>query len=363
MKKIYNPVLFFVMCLSIAACKKDDPVEIVTLSKAGREFYFGEKVPVWAGTSGDLKNISYSWTASGGTFDGWRTQNLFENLWIAPTEVGEYTVSATAKSGKNTSTKATTMKVVRYFFDEFQDGFTTTGSGWAESNTDRKVVDNTDPQKSIIEISNKSTSGPNLRRSLNLAELKIPFSVSAQFGWKNYFRPNQAMQFNLIFVQPVANPTYPFMKEIRWEIWPTVNPATTDNYQIRYSTFKPVDAKSELFSANANNAASLPKPLPLKSPVKGKEPLLALEKGVEKKVTFSIDADHVFHAYIDGALWFTSNGFKDWLAYCKTTYPGFEDPIVKEFRVTLPSKANNDETPTTVFLNSVYIVNDGQILK
>jgi len=363
MKKIYNPVLFLAICASVAACKKDDPVEIVTLSKAGREFYFGEKVPVWAGTNGDRKDLTYSWSATGGTFDGWRTQNLFENLWIAPTVPGEYTVTATAKDGRNSSSRSTTMKVTRYFFDEFQDNFTTAGSGWSESNTDRKVVQDTDPTKSIIEISNKSTSGPNLRRSLNLAELKIPFSVSAQFGWKKYFRANQAITFSLYFVQPVANPTYPFMKEIRWEIFPTVNPATTDNYQLRLVTNVPSNTSGDQFSANGNTAATLPRPLPLINPVKGRVPALAIANGAEKKITFSVDADHVFHAYIDGALWFTSNGIKDWLAYCKATYAGFQDPIVKEFRVAFPAKANNNETVSTIFLNSVYIVNDGSILK
>lgn len=347
----------------MAACKKDDPVEIVTLSKAGREFYFGERVPVWAGTKGDRQDLTYSWSASGGTFDGWRTQNLFENLWIAPNVPGEYTVTATAKDGKNTSTRSTTMKVTKYFFDEFQDNFTTAGSGWAESNTDRAVLMETDPAKAMIEISNKSTSGANLRRQLNLSELKIPFSVSTQFGWKKFFRANQPITFSLYFVTPVANPTHPFLKEIRWEVWPTVNPVTTDNYQIRLVTNTPASTGADETSANGNTAATLPKPLPLITPVKGKLPSLSIANGVEKKITFSVDANHVFHAYIDGALWFTSNGLKDWLAYCKATYSGFQDPVAREFRVAFPGKSNNNEQVSTIFLNSVYIVNDGSILK
>ncbi|MBO9152273.1 hypothetical protein ACFOTA_08655 [Chitinophaga sp. GCM10012297] len=361
--KKYNPILALALCASMAACKKGDPVEITTLSKAGREFYFGERVSVWAGVEGERKDITYSWSATGGTFDGWRTQDLFENLWIAPAVPGEYTVTATAKDGKYTSTRSTTMTVSRYFFDEFQDNFTTTGSGWSESNTDRSVKADTDPAKSTIEISNKSTSSPNLRRSLNLAELKIPFSVSAQFGWKKYFRPNSAITFSMYFVQPTAHPNYPFLKEIRWEIFPTVDPATTDNYQVRLVTNVPSNTSGDQFSANSNTTATLPKPLPLINPVKGRVPALSIAKDVEKKITFSVDAGHVFHAYIDGQLWFTSNGLKEWLDYCKTTYSGFEDPIAKEFRVAFPAKANNNETVSTIFLNSVYIVNDGSILK
>ncbi|RPE08785.1 hypothetical protein EGT74_17290 [Chitinophaga lutea] len=362
MKKIYYPVLFLAMCASIVACKKDEPVEIVSLSKPGQEFYYGEKVPVWAATSGDLHDVTYSWTATGGTFDGWRTQNLFENLWIAPVTPGEYTITATAKNGKNTSSRSTVMKVVRYFFDEFQDAFTTAGGGWAESNINRTLVANTDPKKSIMEFDAKDTNIPTFRRPLNVVPLKIPFSVSAEFGWKKSFRANEPITFSMIFEQPEANPSFPYLREIRWEIYPTVG-GTGNNYRIRFSTAVPQIGGSEQFSENGNTAATLPKPLPLLNPVTGRLPAFAMASGAEQKITFSVDANHVFHAYVGGQLWFTSTGIKDWLAYAKATYAGFQDPVAKEFRLTIPAKQNTNATSSTVFLNSVYIVNDGSILK
>ena len=359
MKKIYYLATVAFTCFFTGACKKDLSPKIESLSKAGQEFYFGEKVPVWAVTSGEKNDLSYSWTATGGTFDGFRTQNLFENLWIAPSVAGDYTVSATATNNGGSSTKSTAMKVTRYYFDEFQSAYTLNGNGWSLSNVDatgQKLVTDNDPANSRLELTATATSAPNIRRTLNLSELKIPFSIRTILGWKTNFRANSTITISLFFNQP-ANPTYPYIREIRWEMWPTVNAATTDNYQITYETFVPATNVST-FSAVGN---VVPKPLPLISPVKGKLPSLTMANGALKNLSFSIDAGNVFHTYIDGTLWFTSNGIKDWLTYAKATYTGFQDPSPKEYRVTFPAK---DANPGSVLvMKSVYINNDGTILK
>lgn len=357
MRKVYNLFLAATVCAVVFSCKKEIDVQVTSLNKAGQEFYFGEKVPVWASTTGDKEDMTYQWSTTGGYFDGWRTQDLFENLWVAPNTPGDYTVSVTAKNGGSSSTRSTTMKVTRYYFDEFQSSYTLNGNGWATSNTSNSLKTNTNAALSTLELTASSTSAPNIRRTLNLAELKIPFSIRTIMGWKTYFRANSTVTISLFFNQP-ANPTYPYLREIRWEIWPTVNPATTDNYQIRYETFVPATNTSK-FSTVGN---VVPNPLPLISPVKGKLPALAMANGALKNLSFSVDAGNVFHAYIDGTLWFTSNGLKDWLDYAKTTYPGFEDPVAKEYRVAFPAKESS-AAGTTIVMKSVYISNDGEILK
>lgn len=362
MRRIYNLFSVLAVCVLAVSCKKDVDIEITSLNKAGQEFYFGEKVPVWASTNGDKEDIEYEWSATGGTFDGWRTQDLFENLWIAPTTPGEYTVTVKAKNGGSSSTKSTLMKVTRYFFDEFQSAYTKNGTGWSFSNIDANtgqiLITDVDPAKSRLELIATATSGPNIRRTLNLAELKIPFSVRTRLGWKTFFRANSTIVISLFF-NPPASPTIPYIREIRWEIWPTVNPATTDNYQIRYETFIPSSNTSK-FSTVGN---TVPNPLPLISPVKGKLPALQMANGDLKNLSMSIDASNVFHAYVDGVLWFTSNGIKDWLDYAKATYPGFEDPVAREYRVAFPAKGSASETGSTLVMKSVYINNDGEILK
>jgi len=358
MLKSYKLFALIVICVFAFSCKKDKGLQVESLNKAGQEFYFGEKVPVWATTAGgDHSDMTYEWSATGGTFDGFRTQNLFENLWIAPNTAGDYTITVKAKSSGSTSSKSATMKVTRYYFDEFQSAFTLNGNGWSTSNTTNNLVTNTDTAASKLELTASSTSAPNVRRTLNLADLKIPFSIRTRLGWKTYFRPNSTIVISLFF-NPPSNPTYPYIREIRWEIWPTVNAATTDNYQLRYETFIPATNTSK-FSTVGN---ALPNPLPLISPVKGKRPDHAMAGGSLKNFSFSIDAAKLFHAYVDGQLWFTSNGIKDWLEYAKTAYPGIEDPVAREYRVAFPAKESTNPG-TTVVMKSVYINNDGQILK
>jgi hypothetical protein len=330
MFKAYKYISIIAICALAISCKKNKGLVIESLNKAGEEFYFGEKVPVWASTQGDKNDITYSWSATGGTFDGWRTQNLYENLWIAPSTPGEYVITVTAKNDDGSSSKTTNMKVTRYFFDEFQSTYTLNGNGWSTSNTSNNLVTNVDTAASRLELTASSTSSsPNVRRNLDLAELKQP-----------------------------TNPTYPYIREIRWEIWPTVNPATTNNFQIRYETFIPATNTSK-FSTVGNTA---PNPLPLISPVNGKRADHNFAANVYKNFSFSIDASNVFHAYVDGNLWFTSNGIKDWLTYAKANYAGFEDPAPKEYRVTFPTKESTNPG-TTLVMKHVYINNDGTILK
>lgn len=187
MRNIYKLFLFAGICFMAFSCKKKVEIEITSLNKAGQEFYFGEKVPVWASTNGDKEEVSYEWAATGGTFDGWRTQNLFENLWVAPAQAGEYTVTATAKNDGRSSSKSTLMKVSRYFFDEFQSTYTLNGNGWSTSNTTNNLVTNNDTAASRLELTASSTSVPNVRRTLNLAELSFPLSIRTRLGWKTYF--------------------------------------------------------------------------------------------------------------------------------------------------------------------------------
>ena len=349
MRSINKFLLLGIVSIGVFSCKKDTGIQIQSLNKSGSEFYFGEKVPVWASTSGDKDGIVYSWSATGGSFDGNRTQNLFENLWIAPDVPGDYTITATAKNGGTTTSKSTTLKVTRYYFDEFQSSYTLNGNGWSTSNTTNTLKTNTDAAQSTLELVSSSTSSPNIRRTLNLSTLKAPFSIRTRLAWKTFFRAGQPFSISLYFNQP-SNVTIPFVREIRWEIWPTVDPATTDNYQIRYETFIPATNTSKFSTIGA----SLPDPQPLISPVKGKMPELAMAANQYRNLSISVDAANVLHTYIDGNLWFTSNGLKDWIDYAKTTYPGFEDPVAKEYRVTFPARQTTSASGTTMVMKHLY---------
>lgn len=367
--KVLNKLTYLIaLGIIVSSCKKDENIEMVSLNKAGQEHYFGEKVLMWASTEGNKDGISYSWKATGGTFQGFRTQNLFENVWIAPAEAGQYEVTATAVNGKSNSTRKATMNVTRYFFDNFQSPYTFTGNGWQQSNVrggnNAVLVNSADPLNSSIELTsnrnNNSNTDANIRRLLNLAELKIPFSVRTKLGYRTFFKAGAPFTVRLSFRQPSRNPERPFIREIRWEIWPTNNPSTQNNYQIRFETYTPATGSGTF------TTGTFPAPYALTGPgltaTSGRSPIFFFTENVAKNITFSIDADNVFIAHVDGIEWFRSDGIKNWLAEAKSRFPDFEDPIVREFQIQFPGKVAANPNPTTLFINSVYINNDGTIL-
>lgn len=367
MKKVKRFLYILTAGVVLVACKKDPNVEMVSLNKVGDEHYFGEKVLMWASTEGEKKGITYEWKATGGSFEGFRTQNLFENVWIAPTEAGQFEVTATAKNGKNTSTRKTVLNVTRYFFEHFQSPNIFAGQGWpgwAQSNTTTTLQNTDDKLNSRIEVLpsrvNTSNTDANIRKTLNLADLKIPFSIRTKMGFRNYFKPNAPFTIHLFFRQPKDNVDRPFIREIRWEIFPSTTTTTTNNYQIRYEVYTPNRTTSSNFSTNTG---VYPSALPLINPVTGRNnTLFNFTSGVAKNLTFSIDADNVFIAHVDGVEWFRSNGIKDWLAAAKAQWPDFEDPVAREFRISLPGRASTSLPNSNIFVNSVYINNDGVIL-
>jgi hypothetical protein len=366
--KIFNKKLIYILGASIVllACKKDPDVEMVSLNKLGEEHHFGEKVLMWASTEGEKEGMSYSWTATGGSFEGFRTQNLFENVWIAPTQVGTYEVTATAKNGKSTSSRTTTINVTRYFFDHFQSPNIFAGNGWPgwgrtqattnQLNTGDKNLSNIEIRPARVNTSNTDTR---ITKQLDFANLTPPFSIRTKIGYKEHFKPTAPFTIHLYFRQPRANLNRPYLREIRWEIFPTPT-GTGNQYQLRYEIFNPSTNTATL---STTNSGAYPSALPLINPVSGRNTaLFTFTPGVAKNITFSIDANKVFSAHIDGIEWFTSNGLKDWFDAAKAQWPDFADPIGREFRIAMPGRASATAPVSVLFLNSVYINNDGTIL-
>jgi hypothetical protein len=360
MGKILNLFVIVTISLFVSSCEKDLKPEIESLMKPGEEFYFGERVPVWASTQNGDWQTQYEWSATGGYFDGWRTQNLFENLWVAPNVPGDYTITVTAKNGSQSSSRSTNMKVTRYFFDEFQsDRFTLGEFGWLTSNAAVSRFPNADTALSRIIVDGNTTAVPNIRRNLNLAPLRMPFSIRTRVGYTTWPRANTAMLIRLFFNQP-ANPNQPFIREIRWEIWPT-NTGTTANYRIQYETFLP-SANLSRFSTTTSGAV-FPVPAALIDPVNGRNNIFQMPAGELRNFTMSIDRNEVFHAHVNGALWFSSNSIKDWLTSARAAYPGLEVPTAREYRVEFPARATATGPSTNLILKHVYINDNDEILR
>jgi hypothetical protein len=365
--KIFKLFMYVVASgIVFTGCKKDPEIELVSLNKIGEEHYFGEKVLMWASTEGDKKDMTYEWTTTGGTFEGARTQDRFENVWIAPTQVGQFDVSITAKNGKSSSIKTSTLNVTRYFFDHFQSPniFARNGwPGWATNNVIFSQRNSDDKLTSSLRISpsrvNNSNINVNLRKELNSAELKIPFSVRAKMGFDTYFKPDASFCISLTFSQPRANPERPFIREIRWEVFPSPTNTTSANFQIRYEVFTP----SKNLSVFSTNTGVYPAAGPLINPITGRNnALFTMTSNVAKNFTFSMEADETFVTHVNGVEWFRSAGIKNWLTAARAQYPGFEAPVANEFRILMPGRAATTLPVSQLFINSVYINNDGTIL-
>jgi hypothetical protein len=330
------------ICLAgfFTACENDEPVEILTLSKAGDYFYFGEKVTVWAGVEGDLRNMTYDWDCSGGRFDGWRTQHLFENLWIAPTEAGEYLVTVTAKSGNESDTRQTKMKVVNYFTENFEYG-SKNPAAWAVSNTTLEYGTHPDdPKDNVVFVpSTSNTADAQFRRTLTGTPLYPPFSIRTKMmytGYKavtNVTTGNAATYFSIYFVQPTVNTDKPYIREIRLEFCPPAV-GTNANWRFRMESYLPASGKS-VWATNAGN--NNPIPVPFLAAIQGRDELFNFAANQYHTFAFTVDADWNMSVYVDGNVFVSkSDAIKRFV-----TLNGLNhlDMQVREFRLTTPRKS------------------------
>lgn len=332
MKKInfFNSLIIVIVAAFMGACSTDDDVEIKTLSKYGDNFYFGEKVVVWAGTdTKDIANVTYKWECDGGTLSG--PQYLYENLWIAPNVPGIYTVRVTAKVGSKTSTRETKMKVSYYFFDIFDSELNY--AGWVA--TDAKM--NFDvANKKMICVGTTPTTYANIKRQFT-ETLNFPFSIFNNFGFQNFRGNTSYVQYRLFFKLPKDLSSY-YLREIRWQFVPKAS-GTIKNLKIQFETYQPNTGLNKYYDIVADTISPLGK---------------MTDKSYED-FSMSIDADTVFYAYRQNQLVSKSFAIRDWLR----EHPN-EHPIASQMSWSFPGTTTT--TATGVEFKNFYIVDNGTIL-
>jgi hypothetical protein len=348
----------------LAACERE-PVTILTLSKAGDYFYFGEKVQVWTGVEADLHQVTYDWECTGGTFDGFRTQHLFENLWIAPDKPGEYLVTVTARTGDDSDTRQTKMKVTGYFAEDFDYG-SKNPAGWASSNTTLAYEDlnvNGATDKVVRAPATSNSGNAQLRRSMTGVPLAPPFSVRTKMMYAGYkavtgandvTTANYATYLSLTFVQPAASPDKPYIREIRWEFCPPVE-NTKKNWRLRMESYTPATGKSAWATANGTNTAN-PAPF-LPAAIDGWNELFHFPANTFRTFAITVDADWLFSAFVDGvALVEKSDALKRFTAENALTHL---DMKVNQFQLNIPRKSASSAPNTEmVWVVSRVDIND-----
>ena len=82
-----------------------------------------------------------------------------------------------------------------------------------------------------------------------------------------------------------------------------------------------------------------------------------------RNFTMSIDRNEVFHAHVNGELWFSSNAIKDWLTAARAAYAGLEVPTAKTFQIDFPGRATATGPATNLRFKHLYINDNDEILK
>ncbi|KAA6349723.1 hypothetical protein EZS27_002883 [termite gut metagenome] len=339
-------LLYLVATIFLFAACKDESVEIITLGKAGDTFYFGEKVQVWAGVEGNLHQITYDWECTGGEFDGYRTQHLFENLWIAPSVPGEYLIKATAKTGGSSDSRITKMKVTNYFTETFDYG-ARNPAGWASSNTTLAYgMDSANPSDLIVSVpATSNSSDANLRRTLTAVKLVPPFSIKTKMKYTSYktatavTASNAATFLSIYFVQPDDNLDKPYIREIRLDICP---PATGANWRLRMESYVPALGRSSWTGSTPVNPFTPGNLSP--NGFQGTLPLFSFPRNEYRSFSFTIDAEKKFSIYIDGNAWVDkSNAINEFINVQNLSKLDLQ---VREFRLTVPRKSSSNAANT-----------------
>jgi hypothetical protein len=288
------------------------------LSKGGDTFYFGEKVPVWTilrSNPGNVSKVTYDWECTGGVFDGHATQHLYENLWIAPRTVGEYTVQVSAKMGDQTETRQTNMKVTNFYTDTFDD--TRNPGGWTQGTS---LLLSWDVGRMILQNTSNGREGTCFKQFPVADNLVPPFSIQVQMDYSAYRSGVTSVSsmtgttFYLSFYQPSINPEKPYVRNITWTFCPV---AATENSQLTIEHLTPENGRSgTLLSALIRNGA------------------LSFGADETHTLTLTVDEDLQLRISCDGQIIHNTDAIRNFV----DKYEIVQDFNVREFRYQLPAK-------------------------
>jgi hypothetical protein len=339
MKKLKYSLYVLLTLIIFAGCQKEKgSVQIVSLSKNGSEFFFGEKVTVWvAANINDHTGAAYSsdatykWECDGGSFTG--VPGLFENVWVAPKAEGKYHVTVTVTDKGSTDVRTTEMYVSSYFYDKFESSTT------AWKNSDTKVAYNKTLGREELSVSTAGKFTGNFRYEFADTALKAPFSCKADIGWTSTYpatKLNSNKSENNTWWRFQSNrPPHDlnYIDDIRIEFWPVgtqigVTPAL--NGRFRFETY------------NVTTGSKVTTYLPIM------DPAFTFTKDQVKTMAFTLTKDHIAIIYMNGVEIWRTDAMKVW-----RIANGCVDPYyVFSWRYEYPSSA-------VMFIDNAYFTNDG----
>ncbi len=294
MKKYFSLIIFFSVIL-FGCSKEDGEVTIDSLYKNGSEFFQGQKIQVWVGAQvSDLSEANYKWECDGGYFSG--PVGLFQNVWVAPRQAGDYLVTCTVECQGKSEKRSTKMTVGEYFFDKFSV---------ASTNFSTSNFNTTYANGEVLLVGSKSNTRGSYRRDFGDTALYNPFTYSADMAWRTkYKNATSSMYYRLAFNKPVrydGSKVKSYVREIRLEIWPTAT-GTAKNYSLDYEVFN-----SEFSTSTWTNIVSGRKPEFVFT-----DGAKAADKKGMRPISISVDADFNIVVTLDALKVLETPAIKNW---------------------------------------------------
>lgn len=320
MKK--NILYILMMVVMLASCKDDGDVTIHSLNTFGNKVSRNDKVKVFVSVeTSDELDTSYSWGCDGGSFTN--NDGLFQNVWVAPNEPGEYELWVTVKCDGKKETRRAKMTVTdELYFRDFEtpyynDGYSANNMTVAQSNGTAKLTSSNANGRWRIVWINKLAD-----------DVKVPHSQQISYKWdvingtNDHFR--QRFKFNNTYKDLV------YLDHVQFE-----------------TRFNTGEGAWTIQVYNSNRGGTVSKTVPLDgTPVK-------LAKNVVARGAMSIDANWNAYYYVDGNL-ISQIDLKPILAELGVTQ--YTGATVQESMVSLNNKLQ-------VYLDDWCNLDNGTILK
>lgn len=352
MKQInqYLSVLFAV--LLIAGCEEEPFVEIDSVSAMGDEFFFNQKIKVWAAIKTDnLPAARYTWSCDGGRLT--QPQSLDENTWLSPREPGIYNITCVVDVDGVKRSRTRQMFVSGLYFDKFER---TPHTLTTNSSTASLVLDQTTGTSHLeTRVTTITASRGYVQRAFDDAQLHAPFSIKAKLGWLSNFPVN-----------PVTINSVTAQNTIYYEWTLNRDPDRLDNLYVDNIVFEwyprgrttPALANNGILRYRVRNVATNGTTT---NTVNFNHPGLNFAQGELKQVSMSLDANYIFHFFVGGVEVATTDAIAQW----RTTNGSQDDIYINQWRINYVSNTsqNASSAPPVIYIDDVVALDDGTVLQ
>lgn len=235
--------IFSLLAIILSGCKNDGYVKIDSLSRIGTTCFQGEKVPVWVCVNtDDLAGTTYKWECDGGQFAEMPEGiSLYQNIWIAPMEMGTYHITCTVECNGEKDIRTTEILVDRYMDIKFSQK--TDASYFKSTTTKNQVVtlripdeNNKTVQENFLEV--RGTKGNSWCTISTFSQddknRKAPFEFSSDILRGRYPNAPYPTYWAFMFKRPTVNGELvdKYIREIRFEAYINYNPTKPGAKQI-----------------------------------------------------------------------------------------------------------------------------------